>query len=218
MLFRIDKQEAFYATLLASDNYTTLGLWRGNKSIPFILELMEGEVLLMRYRNIIYKFILTGLKESIGPIREICNWTDEALQKTREKRVTTRNQLLEDIASLLDETLVQEPSSADTRVLNASDRSRLELLFNSQIRKCWFLSPELENSGHTVRMRIWLREDGSLARRPEILAGNSKLRQDRRYQSMVDSARRAILNCAPFEIPEELYIPEFIFNFETGPY
>ena len=153
-------------------------------------------------------------EETIPPPEEKAP-TPEPPPPPPEKRAAVRSALLEDIASLLDEIPVREPPSAAPKVLNASDRSRLELLLNSQIRKCWFLSPEMEDSGHTVRMRIWLREDGSLARRPELLASNSKLGQDRRYRSMVDSARRAVLNCAPFEIPEELFISEFIFNFET---
>ena len=132
------------------------------------------------------------------------------------KRTEVRSALLDEIAAALDELPVQKPSLAEVGALNASDRDRLELLFNSQIRKCWFISPEMEDSGRTVRMRIWLREDGSLARRPELLASDSELRQDRRYRSMADSARRAVLNCAPFKIPEELFVSEFIFNFTTS--
>ena len=132
-----------------------------------------------------------------------------------QKRAAVRSALLDEIAAVLDELPVQKPSRAEVGTLNAADRERLELLFNRQIRKCWFLSPEMQDSGHTVRMRIWLRKDGSLARRPELLASDSELRQNRRYRSMTDSARRAVLNCAPFEIPEELFLSEFIFNFTT---
>ena len=138
-----------------------------------------------------------------------------------QKRARVRSALLDEIAAALDDlpkqkpAPAQEPSSARVNALSPSDRDRLELLFNRQIRKCWFISPEMADSGNTVRMRIWLRESGELARRPELLASDSELRQDRRYRSMADSARRAILNCAPFEIPKELFISEFIFNFTT---
>ena len=95
-------------------------------------------------------------------------------------------------------------------------RDRLQSLFNRQLRRCWFITPEAEESGLIVRLRIRLRPDGHLAQPPELLAGAAQALQDRRYRSMADAARRAVLNCQPFEIPAELQVEEFIFNFNPS--
>lgn len=77
--YRIDKQRPASLHFRESSDNEALGLWADRRSIPFIKSMFGAEKLLMRatpYReNVVTgQFDIAGLKETIKPVREACNW------------------------------------------------------------------------------------------------------------------------------------------------
>ncbi|MFW8564860.1 type VI secretion system-associated protein TagO [Orrella sp. 11846] len=77
--FRVDKQKAFTQNTNASTDSKALGLWRGNRAIPFIKRLLDGKTLLVQATPfsespITVTFDISGLNEAVKPLREACKW------------------------------------------------------------------------------------------------------------------------------------------------
>ncbi|ATH77765.1 hypothetical protein CLM76_09250 [Vreelandella venusta] len=76
---RIDDKPAFTREMSASTNHESLGLWRGNQSIPVIRQMFGAERLTVRATPfsespITMTFNIRQLEDEIGPLRESCNW------------------------------------------------------------------------------------------------------------------------------------------------
>lgn len=74
-----------------------------------------------------------------------------------------------------------------------------------QIQKCWSIPAGARDAENLiVRIKVFLNTDGSLSKAPEIVGGN--LTGDPFYRAAAESARRAILKCAPLKnLPADKY-------------
>ena len=75
-----------------------------------------------------------------------------------------------------------------------------------QIQRCWSFPAGARNAEKLViRIKVFLNTDGSLSKSPEIVGSHYKT-GDLFYDSAVESARRAVLKCAPLKhLPVDKY-------------
>lgn len=77
--YRVDASSSKTREFAASTDNKALGLWRGGDSIPVIKELIEGERVIFRFTPfnespVSVAFSISGLEESIKPLRTTCGW------------------------------------------------------------------------------------------------------------------------------------------------
>ena len=77
--YRIDQRKASTMRTEGSTDNKALGLWAGNKSIPFIKEMLDGKSVAFRATPfnespVEFAFDLTGLDVAVKPLREACAW------------------------------------------------------------------------------------------------------------------------------------------------
>lgn len=77
--YRIDQRKASTIRTEGSTDNKALGLWSGNKSIPFIKEMLDGKSIAFRATPfnespVEFTFDLTGLDVAVKPLREACAW------------------------------------------------------------------------------------------------------------------------------------------------
>ena len=77
--YRIDDQKARTVEFEASGNNRSLGLWSGGRAIPEIKRLFGGETMIARMtpysqNPFTATFNITGLEETIEPLRKACHW------------------------------------------------------------------------------------------------------------------------------------------------
>ncbi len=91
------------------------------------------------------------------------------------------------------------------------DRARLTAslrdAMRSQIERCWIIPAGARDAERlTIKIRIFLNPDGSLARPPEIVDQARMYRPGQEYfRVAAESARRAVQKCAPLKLPREHY-------------
>lgn len=94
----------------------------------------------------------------------------------------------------------------------------VEQAIRAQIERCWS-APAGASYAETliVRIQIYLRPDGSLARLPKIL-DERRMQQDQFYRAAAEAARRAVQKCAPLDLPRENYDVwrEVVLNFDPS--
>ena len=102
--------------------------------------------------------------------------------------------------------------------LSATQAATLEQSIRAQIAPCW--NPPLggeDVAQMTVVLRIRLDRDGSVAAQPEFVSQTGATAGNQAYaRAFVETARRAVLRCAPLKLPEGLYAfwREFELNFD----
>ncbi len=110
------------------------------------------------------------------------------------------------------------PRQAETTSLLGSDdrvtQDEKDAL-RAQIERCW--SPPvgvLDADSLVIRLKIFLRQDGSLERDPEFLNHENSPQ----FVAAADSARRAVLRCQPYQMPAHKYDlwHEIILNFDPS--
>ena len=72
-----------------------------------------------------------------------------------------------------------------------------------QIQRCWNIIPGMEGGGE-VRVEVTMRLDrtGAIEGQPNVHATGGA---ERTRNSLAESARRAVLRCAPYNLPAEKY-------------
>jgi colicin import membrane protein len=100
--------------------------------------------------------------------------------------------------------------------LSASARAMLGQLMRESVKRCWNINAGLDGVDKiTVRIEIRLNRNGALADNPKILnSGNGPL-----FRDMADSALRAIVACAPYALPPDMYEggwDHMIMNFDPS--
>jgi hypothetical protein len=76
--------------------------------------------------------------------------------------------------------------------------------FKSQLRKCWNVPVGAPDPAALVfRIRIFLNQDGTVAAPPELIDQGGL--GDPYFRAAVDSAKRAVHMCSPFQLPAEKY-------------
>lgn len=94
----------------------------------------------------------------------------------------------------------------------------LEQAIRAQIAPCW--NPPIggaDVAGMTTVLRIKLNSDGSVSAPPEFVSQTGASAGNQAYaRAFVETARRAVLRCAPLELPADLYSywREFELNFD----
>lgn len=107
------------------------------------------------------------------------------------------------------------PKQAELSSLQAAT---LEQAIRAQIAPCW--NPPIGGADvaqMTVKLRIRLNHDGSIAAAPEFVSQTGATAGNQAYaRAFVETAKRAVLRCAPLELPEKLfpYWRDFILNFD----
>ena len=139
-------------------------------------------------------------------------------EKLKEKKETRKDEFdLDRITSLIDK-MDKNPPAAETRegpkptaqksvrgvgAQSAMTATEIDAL-RAQLRKCWNVPVGAPDPSALVfRMRIFLNPDGSVAAPPELIDQGGLA--DPYFRAAVDSARRAVLMCSPFQLPAEKY-------------
>ena len=107
------------------------------------------------------------------------------------------------------------PEGRDT-ALSASARAMLGQLMKESVKRCWNINAGLDGIDKiAVRIEIRLNRNGALADNPKILnSGSGPL-----FRDMADSALRAIVACAPYALPPDMYEggwDHMIMNFDPS--
>lgn len=97
---------------------------------------------------------------------------------------------------------------------NAMTASEIDAL-RSQLAKCWNVPVGAPDPSALVfRVRVFLNEDGTVASAPELLDQGGL--GDPYFRAAVDSAKRAVHICGPYELPPEKYASwsEIVIKFD----
>ena len=92
-------------------------------------------------------------------------------------------------------------ATVNRRRLTASLRDAMRV----QIERCWIVPAGARDAGAlTIRIRIFLNRDGSLARPPEIIDRSRMNKAGQEFwRAAAEGARRAVQKCAPLDLPRE---------------
>jgi hypothetical protein len=102
--------------------------------------------------------------------------------------------------------------------LSPLQAATLEQAIRAQIAPCW--NPPIGGADvaqMTAVLRIRLNRDGSVAAPPEFVSQTGASAGNQAYaRAFVESARRAVLRCAPLTLPDDLFVHwrEFELNFD----
>lgn len=102
--------------------------------------------------------------------------------------------------------------------LSPIQAATLEQAIRAQIAPCW--NPPIggaDVAGMTAVLRIRLNRDGTVSAPPEFVSQTGASAGNQAYaRAFVETARRAVLRCAPLELPDDLYSywREFELNFD----
>ena len=102
--------------------------------------------------------------------------------------------------------------------LSAIQAATLEQAIRAQIAPCW--NPPIggaDVADMTAALRIRLNPDGTVAAPPEFVSQTGATAGNQAYaRAFVETARRAVLRCAPLQLPADLfpYWREFELNFD----
>lgn len=102
--------------------------------------------------------------------------------------------------------------------LSAIQAATLEQAIRAQIAPCW--NPPIggaDVADMTAVLRIRLNRDGTVAAPPEFVSQTGATAGNQAYaRAFVETARRAVLRCAPLQLPADLfsYWREFELNFD----
>jgi len=129
------------------------------------------------------------------------------------------------IAALLDKLPEEEPQpvrrSEPQRARQAGPAAQLTMseidAFKVQMRRCWSVPAGAANAASlVVRIKVFLRPDGSLSQPPQLINNSRLLSGDSYFRAAADSAMRAIRRCAPFQMPADKYASwrEIDLNFD----
>jgi len=118
------------------------------------------------------------------------------------------------ISALLDKLPDEQPRQAapaqPQRAATPSAATQLTLseidAFKVQMRRCWSVPAGAANAQSlAVRIKVFLRPDGSLLQPPQLIDTSRLQSGDNYYRAAAESAMRAIRRCAPFRMPADKY-------------
>jgi hypothetical protein len=95
----------------------------------------------------------------------------------------------------------QQQSSAAV----ARQAAELASMIQQQMSYCWRIDAGAQNADDlVVEIRVQFNADGSVRGRPEVV-DQRRLARDAFYRSAAENARRAIIECSPFKLPQSRY-------------
>jgi len=138
------------------------------------------------------------------------------------------------LAALIDRSITETaqqrtpPEDTDKQLEAAVERARANQLqsriatatlvdaIRQKVEGCWALPAGAKDAENLIiRIRIFLRPDGQLARAPEYLDRGRM--SDSFYRAAAESAARAVRQCAPYDLPPELYQQWAVLDFNFDP-
>jgi hypothetical protein len=133
--------------------------------------------------------------------------------RTEQKRETPKDDVLDQVAALLDkqkpsgggaQRSTQEASLGASRTTGGEKLTQSEMdALRAQIQRCWNVpAGALDAQNLKVSLKFRLDPSGSVDGRPEVINGGGG---DGVARAAAESARRAILQCAPYNLPADKY-------------
>ncbi len=93
------------------------------------------------------------------------------------------------------------PEGRDTR-LTASQTSMIAVMMRSQTQTCWNINSGIEGASQMiVEVDVRLRRDGTIDGTPRVV----NARSDSVFRDAANGALRALIQCAPYDLPANLY-------------
>jgi outer membrane biosynthesis protein TonB len=140
--------------------------------------------------------------------QDLANLIDKSLPKARRKPLDTSS-----LAKSLEMAL---PKGAR---LDARATATLEQAIRAQIAPCW--NPPIGGEdvrAMTVQLRIQLDKDGRVLGTPEVIGQTGMTSGNQAYaRAFADSARRAVIRCAPLRLPDEYFDAWKLFELNFDP-
>jgi len=140
--------------------------------------------------------------------QDLANLIDKSLPKARRKPLDTSS-----LAKSLEMAL---PKGAR---LDARATATLEQAIRAQIAPCW--NPPIGGEdvrAMTVQLRIQLAQDGRVIGTPEVISQTGVTAGNQTYaRAFADSARRAVMRCAPLRLPAEYFDAWKLFELNFDP-
>lgn len=135
-----------------------------------------------------------------------------ALVDKAKPRADARPRDPQDFAKTIEEAIPRQAK------LSAIQAATLEQAIRAQIAPCW--NPPIGGADvaeMTAVLKIRLNQDGTVAGPPEFVSQTGATAGNQAYaRAFVETARRAVLRCAPLRLPPDLfpYWREFELNFD----
>lgn len=93
------------------------------------------------------------------------------------------------------------PEGKDTR-LTAGQVQMIGVMMENAVKRCWNINSGLEGAENlAIVVRIRLKPNGQLDGRPQVM----NRRNSPHFADAADAALRAVIQCAPYDLPKELY-------------
>lgn len=150
----------------------------------------------------------TKTAERPAEAQELANLIDKALPKAKRKPVD-----VSEFAKSIEKAL---PKGAR---LDARATATLEQAIRAQIAPCW--NPPIGGEdvrNMTVLLRIQLNRSGAVIGVPEVLDQTGVTPGNQSYaRAFAESARRAVIRCAPLELPDEYFDAWKLFELNFDP-
>ena len=125
------------------------------------------------------------------------------LDKDQRKKQTARGSITTKTQAAKPPPSPPSPARTQTRSQPMS-MSEIDAI-RHQIQQCWSVPAGARDAENLiVRIKVFLNSDGSLAKAPEIIGADQS--DDPFYRAAAESARRAVLKCAPLKnLPADKY-------------
>ena len=145
-----------------------------------------------------------------APVKDKAGQSAALLDKSKPNAARPRE--TSDFARTIEDALPKQSR------LSAIQAATLEQAIRAQIAPCW--NPPIGGADvaeMTAVLRIRLNRDGSVAAPPEYVSQTGATAGNQAYaRAFVETAKRAVLRCAPLDLPADLYPHwrEFELNFD----
>ena len=145
-----------------------------------------------------------------APVKDKAGQSAQLVDKSKPNAAKPRE--ASDFAKTIEDALPKQSR------LSAIQAATLEQAIRAQIAPCW--NPPIGGADvaeMTAVLRIRLNRDGSVAAPPEFVSQTGATAGNQAYaRAFVETAKRAVLRCAPLDLPADLYSywREFELNFD----
>lgn len=141
---------------------------------------------------------------------------DKKTEKPKPKKDEFNLDAIGAAADKLAQTQPEKPSEAPAKPQASGPRSaagrgtkmtstEIDAL-RSTISQCWNIPAGAPNPETlVVRLKLFLNQDGTVARRPELVDTAGRAASDPYFRAAAEAAMRAVQVCAPYQLPAEKY-------------
>jgi hypothetical protein len=141
----------------------------------------------------------------------------KAKPQSRPERESRKKKSEEDLNTLLNKLTAPSAAPRNARVASRTQRGFGDMnamtadlvdALRSQVQRCWdtatVIPPRREEA--FVTFDLFLNPDGSVAQAPQLAGSSSSdVASDPYTRAAADAARRAIMECQPYKLPQERY-------------